>query len=198
MPVPLHGPEQAASAAAGNALVLEASTKSAEKLGRHLSAFHLKVKAPDRELPLESAFQGSKVFERGGPFTDLYAAGAVDAKRDPRLRDSGRVIAFDFAGHRFPVEPRTAFYDWLYITAIYAHREWLQRLRRYAAFTDIEFSPDRSVNCQARSCASFVSLMTRGLLDSAVESPKAFVDTLAAHAYHPRQADRARQGTLTA
>jgi hypothetical protein len=186
----------AAAAAAGYSPLLEVSSKSAEKLGRHLSAFHLKVQSQLGEIPLESAFQGSKVFERGGPFTDLYTADVRAAKRDPRLKDSGRIVAFEFDGVRFPIEPRTAFYDWLHINAIYPHREWLTRLYRYVGFTDIEFNPDRSVNCQARSCALFVSLMTKGLLDAAVASPEAFVATLAAHSYRPQQAERAGQRGL--
>lgn len=186
-----------AAAAAGYSPLLEVSSKSAEKLGRHLSAFHLKVQSRMGEILLESAFQGSKVFERGGPFTDLYAMDAREAKRDPRLRNSGQIVAFEFDGVRFPIEPRTAFYDWLYINAIYPHREWLQRLDRYAAFSDIEFNPERSVNCQARSCALFVSLMTKGLLDSAIVSPQAFIDTLAAHVYRPRQLERAGQQALS-
>jgi hypothetical protein len=147
----------AAAAAGGYSPLLEISSKSTEKLGQHLSAFHLKVRGQHGEMPLECAFQGSKVFERGGPYTDLYGADVRDAKRDPRLRDSGALIAFDFEGITFPLEPRTAFYDWLYVNAIYPHREWLVRLNRYAGFTDIEFNPERSVNCQARSCALFVS-----------------------------------------
>jgi|ERR1051325_3110176 hypothetical protein len=184
------------AAASGYSPVLEVSSKSAEKLGRHLSAFHLKVQSRRGEIALESAFQGSKVFEHGGPFTELYASEARDAKRDPRLRDSGRIVAFEFDGERFPIEPRTAFYDWLYINAIYPHREWLQRLHRYAAFSDIEFNPERSLNCQARSCALFVSLMTKGLLDSAVESAETFIATLAAHPYGPPQAERSAQQAL--
>ncbi len=187
----------AAAAAAGYSPVLEVSSKSGEKLGRHLSAFHLKVQSAIGEFPLESAFQGSKVFERGGPYTDLYQADVRAAKRDPRLRDSGRIVAFQFDGVQFPTEPRTAFYDWLYVNAIYPHREWLTRLHRYAGFSDIEFNPERSVNCQARSCALFVSLMTKGLLDAAVESPQAFIAILASHAYRPRQAERAGEQALS-
>jgi hypothetical protein len=187
----------AAAAANGYSPVLEVSSKSTGKLGRHLSAFHLRIQSRVGEMPLESAFQGSKVFERGGPFTDLYAVDAREAKRDPRLRNSGQIVAFDFNGVRFPIEPRTAFYDWLYISAIYPHREWLQRLNRYAAFSDIEFNPERSVNCQARSCALFVSLMTKGFLDAAVESPESFIDTLAAHAYRPRKLERTGQQALS-
>jgi hypothetical protein len=174
-----------AAAAAGFAPILEVSSRSTEKIGRHLSAFHLKVQSAGGEIPLESAFQGSKVFEGGGPFTDLYREDARTAKRDPRLRASGQIVAFRFDGLQFSTVPRTAFYDWLYVRAIYPHREWLERLRQYAGFSDIEFNPGRSVNCQARACALFVSLMTSGLLDHAVESPSSFVTLLTEHSYGP-------------
>lgn len=157
--------------------LLEVSTKSEEKLGTRLSAFSLKVKVPAfGEMPLENAFQGSKVFERGGPFTDLYEVHPRDAKRDSRVRDSGKLIAFAHGDERWPTEPRTAFYDWLYVNAIYPHREFLSRLRAYDGFTDIEFNPDRSLNCQARSCALFVALMAGGRLDEAVKSKNSFID----------------------
>jgi hypothetical protein len=78
----------------------------------------------------------------------------------------------------------TAFYDWLYVTAIFPHREWLtKRLKgdfNYAGFTDIEFNPHKSVNCQARSCALFVELIHEGLLETAVSSPENFVDMMSA------------------
>lgn len=186
----------ASAAAGGYAPLLEISSKSTEKLGQHLSAFHLKVRGRHGEMPLECAFQGSKVFERGGPYTDLYSADGRDAKRDPRLRESGALVAFDFEGITFPLEPRTAFYDWLYVNAIYPHREWLVRLNRYAGFTDIEFNPERSLNCQARSCALFVSLMAKGLLETAVESPQTFIATISEHRYRPRQVERGGQRAL--
>lgn len=175
----------AAATAAGYGRILEVSTKSDEKVGRHLSAFHLKSHTEVGEIPLECAFQGSKVFEQGGPFRDLYAADVRAAKRDARLQASGRLLAFKFGDMCFPLEPKTAFYDWLYLRAIHPHREWLTRLYKYAGFTDIEFNPQRSVNCQARSCALFVSLAKRGLLDEAMESPQAFLKLLVAHRYAP-------------
>src|SRR5688572_1732239 len=86
----------ASAAAAGYSPLLEVSSKSLEKLGRHLSAFHLRVRVKQGDVPLECAFQGSKVFERGGPFTDLYDADPRDAKRDPRLQQSGPLRGFNF------------------------------------------------------------------------------------------------------
>jgi hypothetical protein len=165
-----------AAAERGFSELLEISTKSDEKLGQRLSAFSLTYHSEMLgDIPLESAYQGSKVFERGGPYTDLYSADVRAAKSDPRLRDSGRLIRFHFEGFDFPLEPKTVFYDWLYINTIFPHREWLKRLEKYKGFTDIEFNPNKSINCQARSCALFMSLMHMDLLEDRVRSPTAFI-----------------------
>lgn len=178
-----------AGATAGCAPLLEISTKSDEELGQRLSAFHLKVHSTSLgDIPLESAFQGSKVFASGGPYEDLYKADVRAAKRDPRLQNSGPLLAFRFENAEFPLEPKTVFYDWLFITAISPHREWLDRLDKYAGFTDIEFNPQRSINCQARSCALFIALGHKGLLQSAVESPETFLSVVARHLYRPQLA----------
>jgi hypothetical protein len=185
-----------AAAAAGIYNVLEVSTKSASKRGQHLSAFHLKVNDEAvGEMPLESAFQGSKVFEQGGPFKDLYRADAPSAKGDPRLKTSGRLIAFEFAGFRWPLEPKTAFYDFLYARCIYPHRDWAVKLLDYGGFSDIEFNPSKSVNCQARSIALFVTLLKRQLLDEALASPLAFLRVIGETQYRPQlrtEAERRR------
>ena len=170
----------------GYAPLLEVSTKSDEKVGQHLSAFNLKVHSPVGDIPLECAFQGSKVFERGGPYQDLFAVEPRTAKRDPRLRASGRLIGFQFQGMNFPLEPKTVFYDWLYIGAIFPHREWLERLTNFVGFTDIEFNPERSINCQARSVALFFSLRLRNLLEDAMKSPQSFLQVLDEHEYEVR------------
>jgi hypothetical protein len=162
--------------------LLEISTKSDRKRGRHMSAFHMVVPTKQYgQIKLELAFQGSKVFERGGPFTDLYLKGdreVGEAKRDPRLRESGRLVGFEFEGIHFPLEPKTAFYDWLYVSVLNNYRDWAPALYDYTGFTDVEFNPFRSINCQARSAALFVSLMKRDILDEAIESPHSFVQLL--------------------
>lgn len=154
---------------------LEISTKSPAALGVELSAFNLLVRHGDLELSVESAFQGSKVFSSGGPFHDLYEAPSGHAKRDPRLRSSGDVIGFDFLGDVWPTTPTTGFYDWLYMSALARHREAHDELPRFNAFTDIAFNPKKSLNCQARSAATFVGLVRTGLLDRAVENRDAFL-----------------------
>jgi hypothetical protein len=174
----------AAAKIRGHDPLLEISTKSDSKLGQRLSAFNLKVTLCEgREIPLESAFQGSKIFEHGGPYTDLYEADARTAKRDPRLRSSGKIIAFEFKNYRFPAEPKTAFYNWLYVQALAPHRSYLGRLKKFAGFTDVEFNPEHSINCQARSCAVFMSLVCKNLLDYCLQSPEHFIEVVAPDAY---------------
>lgn len=169
----------AAASREGLRQVLEVSTKSAEKLGVRLSAFNLKVElAQGRRVPLESVYQGSKVFENGGPYTDLYVLPARDAKQDPRLRSSGRLIGFRFAETEWKLEPKTAFYDWLYLSALKDHAVFLRRLFRYDAFSDIEFNPERSVNTQAHSCALLVSLLRKDLFPRVAYDRDLFLNVL--------------------
>ena len=139
--------------------VLEVSRKSMSPLGASLSAFDLMLKAPDgQEVSVECAFQGSKVFEKSGPYHDLYSVSSRTAKTDERLRNSGEVIAFSYYGEDFPIEPPTAFYDWLYMTALCQKQINLaNELRPYQGFSDIFFNPKLSINCQARAVAVFVA-----------------------------------------
>jgi len=116
----------------------------------------------------------------------MYEMDVRKAKKDPRLKESGQLIAFEFEGTRWPLEPKTAFYDWLYTSCIYPHRGWAAKLFDYDGFSDIEFNPFRSVNCQARSIALFLSLMKRRELDEALESPESFIRVLQKSDYHPR------------
>lgn len=147
--------------------ILEISGKSTSTLGISLSAFNLKLKTPNGQtMSVECAYQGSKVFEKGGPYHELYSVSSRAAKTDERLQNSGNLIAFNFCGEEFPTEPRTAFYDWLYITALWQKNSNLgQKLVMFEGFSDIVFNPKRSLNCQARAAALFVSLFKNQLLN---------------------------------
>ena len=158
----------------GIAPVLEISRKSASRLGVSLSAFILTLETPrGQKMSVECAYQGSKVFENGGPYHDLYSVSSRSAKTDDRLRNSGELIAFNFCGEDFPIEPKTAFYDWLYITALcQKKKDLMQQLESFLGFSDIVFNPNRSLNCQARAAALFVSLSKNGLIDEQIFSDK--------------------------
>lgn len=146
--------------------VLEVSSKSRLSIGVELSAFNLKFQTlkQNRTFCVECAFQGSKVFEQGGPFKDMFFMSARDAKKDERLRNSGRLTGFQFYGVNWDIEPQTAFYDWLYISALKKKPEYVEELLNFSAFSDIEFNPERSINCQAYSVALYLSLYQRNLI----------------------------------
>ncbi|MCG9127838.1 hypothetical protein JT359_09605 [Candidatus Poribacteria bacterium] len=147
--------------------ILEISRKSTSRLGVSLSAFNLLLETPSgQEMSVECAYQGSKVFEDGGPYHDLYQMSSRDAKTDERLKNSGELIGFNFCGEDFPIEPKTVFYDWLYITGLYQNKkDLIQELDSFQGFSDIVFNPNRSLNCQARAAALFVSLSKNDLID---------------------------------
>lgn len=141
--------------------VLEISSKSLQPEGVLLSAFNLKKD----NYSVEVLYQGGKVFENGGPFTDLYEGTSRAAKKDERLKNSGRLVSFYYAGEMLPLNPIEAFYNWLYITALMENKELSEQVLKYNGFTDIEFNPAKAINCQAKAAAIYHSLANLGLLD---------------------------------
>lgn len=168
---------EAAHALHPKAQILEVSRMSDESLGEKLSAFNLMLehRLHGQEISVECAFQASKIFERGGPFLDLLEAHPADAKRDPRLQESGKLTGFRFMDEDWPNEPLTAFYDWIYLNALHRHRELASAVTGYDIFTDIAFNPAKSINCQANAVALYVALIRRGELQAALSSREAFL-----------------------
>ena len=155
--------------------LLEISSKSPDDIGVKLSAFSLKLKGKrGLYIFMESVFQGSKVFEHGGPYVDLYTKSPVEAKKDNRLKTSGNLVGFRFKNKDFSIKPRTLFYDWLYINILYNNKELLEKLSLYRGFTDIEFNPQKLINCQAYSAALLLSLIKNNLVEVALNSVDSF------------------------
>lgn len=177
--------------------VLEISSKSEQELGVSLSAFNLLIttRKHKRTFSVESAFQGSKVFQRGGPYIDLLEKPSREAKKDIRLRESGNLLRFAFFNTEFALKPRTLFYDWLYINALNQNEVVADQVLKYAGFTDIEFNPKKSINCQAYSAALYVSLSFSSLLSDALESPSVFEEILS-DVYAKRERNFEVQGAL--
>lgn len=155
----------------------EISGASVSPTERSLSAFQLPIKIKNKVTTVECAYQGSKVFERGGPYQDLYNVGSRQAKKDPRLFNSGKLVSFQLGDIEYSTEPKTAFYDWLYVGALckwveemeISNMRFIKYLNQSDGFTDIYFNPNRSINCQARSVALFVSLYKRNLIDLKID-----------------------------
>ena len=151
----------------GISKILEISTRSNSVLGLKLSAFNLAKLIGDEKYSVESIYQSSKVFELGGPFTDLINVSSLEAKTDRRLKDSGKLVGHKFEDEIWPLSSNPNFYDFIYISAVLEFHE-RQEILGYEAFTDIAYSqitlndkPGRSFNCQARSAAIYVSLANR-------------------------------------
>lgn len=155
--------------------ILEISSKSDNELGIKLSAFNLKIITnKGKAISVESAFQASKVFENGGPYTDLLYVDSRISKKDQRIRNSGSIVGFKFDGRDFETEPKTFFYNWLYINTLNLHKDLGDKLMEFDAFTDIEFNPKKSLNCQAEAAAIYVSLRRQNLLDEALKDKDSF------------------------
>ncbi|BDY11977.1 hypothetical protein HCR_02890 [Hydrogenimonas cancrithermarum] len=172
-----------------NGRILEISSKSENHLGAAMSAFNLSVDAGNgASVSVESIFQGSKVFERGGPYTEIYGMSARQAKKYEKLYDSGNLLYFLRKGERWDLEPRTAFYDWVYLNALVRNPKLAEAVMAYEAFTDIEFNPKKSINCQAASAALFVSLVSLGVIVEALSGKESFLEMTRGHA--PREKGR--------
>lgn len=168
----------AAESRLGDGEVLEISSKSESDFGRRLSAFTLRFSLRGGQpCTVECAFQGSKVFRDGGPYSELFGLDSRAAKKDERIRSSGGLVAFQFEGERWPLDPKTCFYDWIYITALHQDQDLREAVLGYAAFSDIEFNPQKSINCQAQSAARYVALHRRGLLEQALSDRTFFIGT---------------------
>ena len=160
-----------------DARILEASRRSEIDAGKALSAFNLKLPVDGTPCTVEAVFQAGKVFEDGvGPFPEMRTNDPKLVRDFVRERSAGRrLVAFEADGVRWPLEPKTAFYDWLYLKALVANPDLAAAVETYDAFTDIEFNPERSLNCQARSAALYRSLVHAGKLEEALSSQEAFL-----------------------
>lgn len=162
--------------------ILEISTRSTERVGVALSAFNLKIKsAKGRNFSVESVYQSSKVFSGNHgeiQYLDLLYKNPAEAKTDTRLKTSGNIVAFRTFGKKekeWGINPISAYYNWIYLHALIQHPEYHEPLLEYHAFTDIEFNPKKSLNCQAYAAALFCSLYKNDLLEEIMKTPQDFL-----------------------
>jgi type I restriction enzyme M protein len=59
------------------------------------------------------------------------------------------------------------------------NKDLREKILEYSAFSDIEFNPKKSINCQARSAALFVALHQANLLDQVLESEENYLKIMA-------------------
>lgn len=162
----------------GNFKVLEVSTASEEELGKKCSAFNLQLTLRNGDkYSVESLFQSSKVFKNFGRVNQHLDLDVRKIKSYIRsIEANDKLIEFDFLGLKFPLLPRTYFYNWLYVNALFQNKELSRFILQYDAFTDIHFNPNKSINCQAEACSIFLYLAKNSLLDDSIRNPKKFLE----------------------
>ncbi len=157
--------------------ILEVSTKSDNPKGVSLSAFNLKLNG----ISIECIFQASKVFEGGVKFDELINFPPKEAHKFIAENEHGKLINFSYEGQIFPLEPKSMFYDYIYISAMIQHSETSSIVSDYDIFTDIEFNEKKSINCQARSCAIYSYMLKTNTVDYYMSSKDRFVELYKYH-----------------
>lgn len=159
--------------------LLEVSSKSIENLGVSLSAFNLSFPVGNDFISVETAFQASKVFEKAGPFPELYSKDPRFVRDYVRSLDAGDLVGFEINGNRWGLRPTRAFYNWIYIRALSKNLRLSAAVCEYDCFTDIEFNPKKSLNCQAYAVALYLSMWHAGVLNEALKDKESFLS------FHP-------------
>ena len=149
--------------------LLEVSTKSSQQIGSKLSAFNLKAFVKDsnydldKEYSLETVFQTSKVFNHALHCTDLLELEELDIRKQIREREKLGLSHFLHEKDMWSLEPKGAFYNFLYIRSLLQIPDLFEVLDEFDAFTDIAFNPNKSFNCQAEAVSIFIGLNRAGI-----------------------------------
>lgn len=158
--------------------ILEVSTKSMQEAGVMATNFNLSVTLKSgKRYRVEQLYQSSKVFDNGYslrnelPFLDSKAM-----KRKIRELSQHDLVEFNQYGQVFPLEPKSFFYNWLYINALNKTETLKDEILEFDAFTDIEFNPKKSISSQAEACAIYEWLERNGLLERALADKENFFD----------------------
>jgi|LFRM01.1.fsa_nt_gb hypothetical protein len=155
--------------------VLEVSKYSPSLLGKQLSSLNLEYENNEgRSYPVINIFESSKVFENGGPYRDLLHVDLKDLDEDPRLKESGRLLGFHFEDEPYSLEPRSLFFDYIYISALHQQKEIQEKLLEFDMISDVTYQMGKMFASSARACAYFISLKRTNKLESALESLDSF------------------------
>lgn len=147
--------------------ILEISSKSLINLGVKLSAFNLSISLNNSKITVETFFQGSKCFEKDGPFHERFKLlDSASARAFFKNKEFGNLVCFKtMKNKKWDLYPKTMYYDWIYINFLNKNKDLASSILDFNTFTDIEFNPKKSINCQARAAALYVSFYKKGILE---------------------------------
>ncbi len=169
----------AAAAHRNLAPLLDVTADSDDSTGILVGAANLAVEVENSFLiPLKAVFKGSMVFTGGGPFIDMFRMRDVEITADTRLTDSGDHIGYKFMNREWGLKSGTMFYDWLVINSIHRYTKLRSGVRRFKGFTDVGCPSGGHSVCHARSCALYVALAEKKIIDEVIEDQDLFIGTL--------------------
>ena len=153
--------------------ILEVSRRNENELGVRLSAFNLIITLDNIQYPVECLYQSSKVFgniryEECKNMKPYEAKKFIKEKVD---KDKLALSHFDFNNKIFPLDPKSLFYDYLYIYALNQNQDLAIKILDFDCYTDIEFNHCKQFASQARSCALYKYLYNNKLIDSFLNNP---------------------------
>jgi len=159
-----------------NEVILEVSTKSFQDIGRTVSSMNMKFVLNDKIYSFESVYQSSKVYI-DGILGDIQYLEWIDLDGYEAKKRSKQIAlplkGFVLDNRSFPLEPKTLFFDWLYIQCI-DRMNIFHKIKDYCFFTDIEFSPIKMISTQAQAICKYKDLFERGLVTTFLEKPNEF------------------------
>ncbi|TPR16283.1 DarT1-associated NADAR antitoxin family protein [Apilactobacillus timberlakei] len=157
--------------------ILEVSSYSNSKVGIAASAFNLKMKTTKGIFTVEQLFQSSKNFKNHGTQEKLLDFNdPTEIKSCVRsLNNKDSIINFKLFDDKYPIEPKTFFYNWIYCNALRQHPLLARHIIQYSIFTDINFNFKYGINCQAESCSIFAALCRKHQLKAALKDKNSFL-----------------------
>lgn len=156
--------------------ILEVSRKNENILGNKLSAFNLMLNIENKKFPVECIYQSSKVFGEI-QFKECQFMQPADAKKyiKEKMEEYNLSLShFTLMNIKFTLNPKSLFYDYLYIYALYQNKDLAEQIINYDCFTDIEFNHKKQYASQARSCALYKYLFLNNKVEDFLRDPLKF------------------------
>ena len=104
----------------------------------------------------------------------IYKDKSIFSKKDNRLKESGDLSSFLFFDIHWNLEDD--FYSYLYMLALHQNTVVSNKILEYEVFTDIEFNPKKSFNCQAYSAALFSAAFKLGIDLKSIRDKGQFIE----------------------
>ncbi len=158
-----------------NVSVLEISSRSPHYLGSAVQTKNLMLTCHGFESCVEVVYLSSLKFSYGGPYFDLLTQTASEAKKDVRLRATGRVVRAVHEGIVCSPKFLPLYYAYLFCKALLQQPKLAASVAKHRAFSDVSFDPLQSPHCVAHAAAIYSLLHHHGVLENAMQNLNQFI-----------------------